>query len=55
LIDTLAGDDDSAEIEEVLEHAQEDGIEEDKAEEIIEKLKREGELFEPQQGHIQKI
>ena len=55
LIDTLAGDDDSAEIEEVIEQAQEDGLEEDKVEEIIEKLKREGELFEPQQGHIQKI
>jgi replicative DNA helicase Mcm len=55
LIDQLAGDDDSAEIEEVLEHAEEEGIEEDKAEEIIERLKREGELFEPQQGHVQKI
>ena len=55
LIDTLAGDDDSAEIEEVIEQAQEEGLEEDKVEEIIEKLKREGELFEPQQGHIQKI
>jgi len=43
------------EIEEVLERADEEGISEDKAEEIIEKLKREGELFEPQQGHIQKI
>ena len=55
LIDQLAGDDDSAEIEEVIEQAQEEGLEEDKVEEIIEKLKREGELFEPQQGHIQKI
>ncbi|MFB6158069.1 MAG: LAGLIDADG family homing endonuclease [Candidatus Nanohalobium sp.] len=55
LIDQLAGDDDSAEIEEVLENAEDEGIEKEKAEEIIEKLKREGELFEPQQGHIQKI
>jgi replicative DNA helicase Mcm len=55
LIDQLAGDDDSAEIEEVLEHAEEEGMEKDQAEEIIERLKREGELFEPQQGYIQKI
>ena len=54
IIEELA-DGDSAEIEEVLERADEEGISEDKAEEIIEKLKREGELFEPQQGHIQKI
>jgi replicative DNA helicase Mcm len=55
LIDQLAGEDDSAEIEEVLEQAEEEGMEKDQAEEIIERLKREGELFEPQQGHVQKI
>ena len=55
LIDELAGDDDSAEIEAVLEAAESEGVEEGKAEEIIEKLKREGELFEPKQGFIQKI
>ncbi|AOV95248.1 hypothetical protein AQV86_05010 [Nanohaloarchaea archaeon SG9] len=54
IIEELA-DGDSAEIEEVLERADGEGISEDKAEEIIEKLKREGELFEPQQGHVQKI
>ncbi|MFB6180651.1 MAG: minichromosome maintenance protein MCM [Candidatus Nanohalobium sp.] len=55
IIEELAGDDDSAEIEEVLDSAEEEGIEREKAEEIIEQLKREGELFEPQQGHVQKI
>ncbi len=55
LIDQLAGEDNSAEIEEVLEEAEEEGMEKDQAEEIIERLKREGELFEPQQGHVQKI
>ncbi|MFB6175318.1 MAG: LAGLIDADG family homing endonuclease [Candidatus Nanohalobium sp.] len=55
IIQELAGDEDSAEIEEVLEQADQEGIAEEKAEEIIEKLKREGELFEPQQGHIQRI
>lgn len=55
LIDQLAGDNDSAEIEEVLESAEEEGMEKDQAEEIIERLKREGELFEPEQGHVQKI
>lgn len=55
IIEELAGGDGSAEIEGVLERADEEGIAEDKAEEIIEKLKREGELFEPQQGHVQKI
>ncbi|MFB6100026.1 MAG: LAGLIDADG family homing endonuclease [Candidatus Nanohalobium sp.] len=55
LIDQLAGDDDSAEIEEVLEHAEDEGMEKEQAEEIIERLKREGELFEPEQGHVQKI
>ncbi|MFB6182806.1 MAG: AAA family ATPase, partial [Candidatus Nanohaloarchaea archaeon] len=48
-------DGEKAEIEEVLEHADQEGIEKDKAEEIINKLKRDGELFEPQQGYIQKI
>ena len=55
LVEQLAGDDDAAEIEEVLENAEEEGMEKDQAEEVIERLKREGELFEPQQGHIQKI
>jgi len=55
LIDQLAGDDDSAEIEEVIEKAESEDISSEKTEEVIEKLKREGELFEPKQGFIQKI
>jgi replicative DNA helicase Mcm len=55
LIDQIAGDNDSAEIEELLENAEEEGMQKDQAEEIIERLKREGELFEPEQGHVQKI
>ncbi len=55
IIEKLAEDDDAAEIEEVIETAEDQGIEPDKAEDIIERLKREGELFEPKQGHIQKI
>jgi replicative DNA helicase Mcm len=55
LIDELAGDDGSAEIEEVIEAAESEDIEPGKTEEVIEKLKREGELFEPKQGFVQKI
>mgnify|MGYP002761751388 FL=1 len=55
LIDQLAGDDESAEIEEVIEKAESEDINSEKTEEVIEKLKREGELFEPKQGFIQKI
>lgn len=55
LVDELAKDDGSAEIESVLERASEEGIDEEKAEDIIERLKREGELFEPKQGFVQKI
>ncbi|MFB6144976.1 MAG: minichromosome maintenance protein MCM [Candidatus Nanohaloarchaea archaeon] len=55
IIKSLAGDDDSAEIEKVLEEADSQGISEDRAEEVIERLKRDGELFEPKQGFIQRI
>ena len=55
IIENLAGDDDSAEIEDVIERAEEEGIDSSQAEEVIENLKRDGELFEPKQGFIQKI
>ena len=55
IIDTVAGSSDSAPIEDVLDEAEEEGIGRDKAEEVIENLKREGELFEPKQGQVQKI
>ena len=35
--------------------ASEKGISEDKVEEVIEKLKRSGDIFEPKRGHVQKI
>ncbi len=35
--------------------ASEKGISEDKVDEILEKLKRSGDLFEPKRGHVQKI
>ncbi|MFB6204744.1 MAG: minichromosome maintenance protein MCM [Candidatus Nanohaloarchaea archaeon] len=54
IIESVA-DGDAAEIEEVLEKADDEGISQDKAEEIISKLKRDGELFEPKQGYVQKI
>ena len=55
LIDELAGEDGSAEIEAVIEAAESEDIGAEKTEEVIEKLKREGELFEPKQGFVQKI
>ncbi|MBW2963948.1 minichromosome maintenance protein MCM [Candidatus Woesearchaeota archaeon] len=42
-------------IEDVVKEAQEKGISADKAEEVIEKLKRSGDIFEPKRGFIQKI
>ncbi len=49
------GGDEAVEIEDVIEKAEEQGVDREQAEEVIERLKREGELFEPQQGKIQKI
>ena len=42
-------------IEDVVAEAKAKGIEEDKTEEIIEKLRRSGDLFEPKRGFISKI
>ena len=42
-------------IDDVVAAAKEKGIEEDKVEEAIEKLKRTGDLFEPRPGFLQKI
>lgn len=55
IIESEAGDNESVEIEKVLEVADEQGISQDKAEEVIRRLKRDGELFEPEQGKIQRI
>lgn len=55
VIEDLSGEG-SAEIDEVLRVAEEEyQIEEEKTEDIIEKLKREGELFEPKQDYVQRI
>ncbi|MFH1439002.1 MAG: minichromosome maintenance protein MCM [Candidatus Woesearchaeota archaeon] len=42
-------------IDEIITAAKEKGVSEDKAQEVIEKLKRSGDLFEPRRGEIQKI
>ena len=55
IIEAEAGEDDSVEIEKVVEKAAEKDISEDQAEEVISRLKRDGELFEPEQGKIQRI
>lgn len=49
------GGDSPAPIQDVLAEAEEQGIPEEEAEEVIENLKREGELFEPEPGHIGEI
>ena len=45
----------SISVEDVKLEASEKGISEDKVEEILEKLKRSGDIFEPKRGHVQKI
>lgn len=54
IINEMAGDGD-VEIESVLDRAEEEGFDRDEAEDVIERLKRDGELYEPEQGSIQKI
>jgi replicative DNA helicase Mcm len=54
LIDEMAGDDE-VQIDEVLDRAEDEGFDRDQAEDVIERLKRDGELYEPKQGFIQKI
>ncbi|MFB6292291.1 MAG: minichromosome maintenance protein MCM, partial [Candidatus Nanohaloarchaea archaeon] len=55
IIRSAGGEDEPVEIQEVLETAEDQGIEKDQAEEIINRLRREGELWEPQSGHIQQV
>ena len=54
IINEMAGDG-KAEIENVLEKAEDEGFDKEQAEDVIERLKRDGELYEPEQGYIQKI
>jgi replicative DNA helicase Mcm len=42
-------------IEDIIQKSDEKGISEDKARELIEKLKRSGDIFEPKRGFIQRI
>lgn len=42
-------------VEDIVKEAQDKGVSADKAEEVIEKLKRSGDIFEPKRGFIQKI
>jgi len=42
-------------IDDVVSEAKAKGIEEDKVEEVLEKLKRSGDIFEPRRGFVQKI
>ena len=42
-------------IEEIVKVAKERGIEKSQVEEFIERLKREGDLFEPRQGFISRL
>lgn len=42
-------------IEELIKESQEKGVDADKVEEIIEKLKRAGDIFEPRKGFIQRL
>jgi replicative DNA helicase Mcm len=55
IISDLGGENEAVETQEIIEMAGEADIPEEKAEEIINKLKSEGELFEPEQGSVQKI
>ena len=48
-------EDGEVEIEAVLDRAEEEDFDRDQAEDVIERLKRDGELYEPKQGFIQKI
>jgi DNA replicative helicase MCM subunit Mcm2 (Cdc46/Mcm family) len=38
-----------------LDRADDQGVDRQKAEEIINRMQREGDLFEPEQGKVQKI
>lgn len=49
------GNDEAVPIDDVLAEAEENGISDEEAKEVINRLKREGELFEPKNGHIQPI
>lgn len=55
IIRSEGGDDEPVEVDSVIEKAEEQGLDRDKAEEIIDRMTREGDLWEPQPGHIQQV
>lgn len=55
IINNLGGEESPVETQDVISEADEQGIPPEKSEEMINKLKSEGELFEPKQGTIQRI
>ncbi|MFB6213723.1 MAG: minichromosome maintenance protein MCM [Candidatus Nanohaloarchaea archaeon] len=55
IIRSEGGDDSAVEVDSVIEAAEDQGLDRDKAEEIIQRMKREGDLWEPQPGHIQQV
>ena len=42
-------------LSDILDRAEEDGIDKTKTEEILEELKKKGDIFEPKAGVIQKV
>ncbi len=52
VISELGGKSDAVPIEEVLQELEDKGLSGEEAEEVIKTLKREGELYEPKNGHI---
>ena len=56
IIEELEGEyDDGAPVEEVLDRAEEVGMERDDAEHEIEKLRRQGDVYEPKQDHLRTL
>jgi replicative DNA helicase Mcm len=47
--------DDGAPVEEVLDRAEEAGIERSRAEEGVEKLRRQGDVYEPRADHLRTV
>lgn len=54
IIDNFA-EDGEAKIEEVIQKAEEEGFDKEDAEDVMDRLKRDGELYEPKEGYIQVI
>jgi replicative DNA helicase Mcm len=55
IIDSNTDKNSAMDIETVLDKAEDSDIDRQKAEEIIEKMQRQGELFEPEQGKVKKL